>query len=368
MVRFRVDAIVGTLAAWLVAGSIASGGVLRSAGQSVLFGQPASFQEWDIRADPVGAGASSSTGPETDARSLVFHDGALYVGSTATLGAAGPTKYLPGPSGMLSVPASPSFEFLFPADRPRAGLNSRQLAINTSGTGFGAYGAGQQPTLTGISVGSQEPFNPGDAYYTISATQPNATISAPATLGSVGDFRPTAFAFSHSTNRFVTADGGPISRGGSTVIRFHSHTSGGIDFVNSTFSFQVDPSAALLVRGIAPISGSFASTLLGDPVSDGEVLLTLVRYEDGRLDPNELRVYSMSGVLLGTTVLGPSALNDPTGQAAKPSSLAVDEASGLLFVGEQIQGRIFTFQVPAPSSAAVFAGTAIVLGRRRSKA
>ncbi len=224
-----------------------------------------------------------------------------------------------------------------------------------------------------ISVASQEPLNPGDSYYTIRQTAPTGTISSPISPTG-GPFRPTAFSYSPSLDRFITVstssqppawdDQGPGI--GPTTIRFHAHNANGIDFLAAA-SFNIDNTGIMFIRGISPVPGSFASTLLGQSVADAEVLLTLARFEDGRSDPNSLRVYTLTGQLLGTSVITLPALNDPFGSVSRPSSLAVDSSSGVIYIGEQIEGRIVALQVPGPGTIAALFGLGVAMSSRRQR-
>ncbi len=91
--RGTMKTIRRTLAIGLVLlgyGALAHGGIVISSGQTPVFGRQTAYREWSVYTDPVGPGQSSSTSTNCDVRSMVFHDGSLYVGSTSTVGAADP--------------------------------------------------------------------------------------------------------------------------------------------------------------------------------------------------------------------------------------------------------------------------------------
>ncbi|MEO1130119.1 MAG: hypothetical protein AAFX05_10505, partial [Planctomycetota bacterium] len=299
-----------------------------------------------VSADPAPGLIGDTIGSPRD---MTFHDGRLHVtaGNIALID-GGAWSYEPGAAGDLSLPTSVILTGLAPADRF---LRARTVAVNASGVGFGAY-TGSTPTLVHVgSVGSGDT----DAF----------TIGgAPATLGPRFDFAPSFDPFSvefvEALGQFAVIENSQPSPAVSTLsIRTHDAASG-LGAASTSFSVTAG------TKGVTDISAGFASLLLGQPVAQA-ALLTYGRNDFGLADPAFLEVYAFDGTRLGATdvVLPEDGL--PPGSAAPRFDgwgVAVDEASGLLFIGER-SGRIYTLTIPAPGSAALVLVLGSFTSRRR---
>lgn len=343
-------------AVFVSCGAAASAGTLADSFSASVWGRSAQVRTWNTFFDVSGG----VIGPyEGRALGMAFQNGALYVVTGATLTDGGPIVYTPTAAGDLSVATSrPVFVGV-----PPVGLRfieARSVAINTSGSGYGAFGAGAAPTLVvgGAQQGSSSPLTVA----LNTANNPTGAAGPASVQGAADGVRSLAYAA--ALDRFISVG---TSSAAASTIRVHGHTASGIGAAESSFA------AIGGVTAVQQVSASFASALLGQTVTQA-ALLAAGRNDLGEVAPPFLALYSFSGTLLGSTDIAlRHPVGGPPGGAAFSNtidirSLAVDEASGLVYLGDR-GGLIYTVGIPAPGSALgmVIAGFAASARRRRRR-
>ena len=338
--------------------STALAGIQVGSGTATLFGRPSSWAAWDVFADPGTGIVNPTNGQPTG---LEFHDGRLYmVGAWEAIDRVAAVAYTPGAAASLSAPTRILFP-QYPAGDARRFVRTASITVNTSGSGLGAFTPGD-PTFVDLTV-SQASARGVATTQTLGAAA-NLTLRTTPALTDL----PYSLEFVPSLNQFVTLGGeADVSR---TTFRFYSHTSSGLGDMASQFTVT-DPNLNQFFAAQS-ISAGFASALLGFPVS-ADALLAVGFNMVGAATPPLLAVYSLTGQRLGSSTLSglPGYNGVPGGgEGPAPRSLAVDELTGHIYVGDRTQGRIYALSVPSvptPGCAALLAlgiGT-LATNRRR---
>jgi len=331
----------------------AAAGIVVGSGQLPLWGQQRSFTSWNVMFDPLPGVLNESSGRPIG---LEFHNGRLYMGNGALAIDHGVTFYDPGASGGLSTPTTQRISGLN-GDSRRFWLN-RGVTINTSAEGFGVS-AGSPPSLvaygkmeTGGDPGSAAVLTPSGSDLTMS---PLASLPSPI-------FSPRAIEFIPSLDQFLFLHG--EVQPDITTFTFLQDNAAGLAATPPVLSFNV----AGGIRGVQVVSPAFASTLAGMPISQESLLCVEANYLGIQQAPR-LLLLSLSGQQLASTDLllpGYAQFVGGNDFGPDPRSLAVDEANGLIFIGDRGTQQIHVLTVPNPGSGAalaLFAGFA--LRRRR---
>lgn len=261
-----------------------------------------------------------------------------------------PTYYTPGPGGDLSTPTTPRITNVLPPDGRRF-YQIRGLTVNASGAGYGGF-TGPDATLVTFGSDSVErrlsTLVPDQVNYTLGAltrTPPTSPL-------------PWAIEYVPSLDQFLVLSGD--ANPAVTNFDFHSHSAAGLGPHASSFTGSGG------IRAAQTVSASFASMLIGQPVSQ-ESLLCLEAGLLGISQPPRLVLYSLAGALLSSTDLLLPGYQDYPTEGLDPVSLAVDESSALLFVGDRGQARIHVLTVPSPTAAASVCFGALLAMRRRRR-
>ncbi|MDX2132936.1 MAG: hypothetical protein SFY69_12870 [Planctomycetota bacterium] len=332
---------VGVLAA------VAEAGVIEQTGAVSLWGRSSPYTSWNVFADPVDAG--SAGGVSGTPRGMDFHNGRLYVAHGGDLIGNALWFYEPGATGNLTVSNSrrPNFG---PGDSRRF-HSVLGVAINTSGAGYGGFAPGAEPLIV-----TQTRDQAGGAPTTVTVADTASPVPVSALAGLPGAaFPPASIEYSRALDRFLSVESSinPTV----AVVHVRPHTSAGLGAPTSSFTLAIDG-----VTGVDVISGSFAGALLGQNVPHAEVLLALSQDVLGQGFHPRLSVWTYAGVQLGQTQQVPI----PTSfERLSVKALAVDEANGLIFVGDSELGRITTLTVPGPGAGACVLGMLMCGVRRR---
>ena len=340
----RALVVCGGAGALVVGAAGAGAGVVTGTGTVPLWGHTYGYRTWDVYQDPtVFIGVDPVEGSP---RGMAFHNGSLYFVGAGSLIDTGPVRYAPGAAGDLSSPTTIRVP-VQPSD-PRRWLVPRSVAINTSGAGYGAF-AGAEPVLT--TVARDLVLSTTNKSITLGVT---GTTAAPGTPIDFSFTSPSAIEYAPSIDRFLSTfiDINPSQ----TTVSVHTHSAAGMTAVERSFTAMGG------IHGMDIISGSFAGGLLGMQVSQAEVILAFGHNDIGLSDPAFLAVYSLDGAAIG------SVANVPLSPLVNASSIAVDEASGNIYLGDRDTFTITVVHVPGPGAMGVgLAALAGAVGRRRSR-
>jgi len=339
MKPYKVCAGVGAL---LVGASAAGAGVVTGTGTVSIWGNARAYRTWDVYQDPtVFIGVDPVEGRP---RGMTFHNGSLYFVGAGSLIDTGPVRYAPGASGDLSSPTTIRVP-VQPSD-PRRWLVPRAVAINTSGAGYGAF-SGADPVLTTVA----KDFS-GSSSRSITLGVTGST-AAPGTPIDFSFIQPSAIEYAPSIDRFLSTliDINPTQ----TTVSVHTHSAAGMTAVERSFTAMGG------IKGLDVISGSFATGLLGAPVGEAEVILAFGHNDIGLSDPAFLAVYSLDGLQLGTVA------NVPLAPLVNASSIAVDEVTGNIYLGDGETFTITVVTVPGPGAWTVGVVAAAGAARRRRR-
>jgi hypothetical protein len=333
-----LGAIAGLVAAlWIVGvpATAARAGTVESEGSTTLWNNAVDYRTWNTLLDPtIYVGVEPVEGRATD---MAFHNGTLYVTHPSLLIDAGPMLYSPGATGDLSSPSTMRVP-VPPQSDPRRWIHGRFAAINTSGSGFGAFNG---PSATLAMLGNGNLSNTSS----FSLTPAGGVEVTMSQLGP-GPAFASSFEYAASIDRFVYTETDPSP--GVSVFYFATHDATGLTGFQQAFTAPLSG-----VRGMDMITGSFASSLLGMPVTEDEVILVLSTNLIGAGTPSQLSVYTLAGTRIGEL----ADLSMLPASATFGQGLAVDEAAGNIYIGEKLDGRIVVIHVPAPGAAMATNGT-----------
>lgn len=329
------------------AATLAHAGVVVGTGSTELWGRSASYRTWDVFRDAEGGLSEPFIGVPYD---LAFHNGRLYMANNAEARYAAGLSYQPGAAGDLT-----SATGLFTSGVPTLYRSLvRSFAINTSGSGYGAFG-GTQASLVGLArdagFGLTTPV--------FSSSGGNWSMNSPPTFSGIAEVE---IDYVRSIDRFVSLSTDGF---GTATVRVHPHSGSGIAAAERSFSVPMSGLPASMVQSVSIVSGGFASTLLGQSVSANEVLLFAASPADlGLSDQLVLYVTDLNGVRIGNYAVIPN-VGVPFVKA-----ITVDEANGLLFVGGRADfapdsGVISVLSIPAPGVASMVLGTGVLASLRR---
>jgi hypothetical protein len=314
-----VLALVATagFAASAFAGSVSGSGTL------TMYGFDYGVTTWDIRGD-AGAGTTAF-----GAEGMTFLDGTLYVSHdhNADRAAGRLVRYTPTATGDLS-----SATRIQMGNGPAGLWGPEGITINTSGSGYGSYAPGSSVRVVGLDTRGARAFgvfdtgNPGSNMLDTRASNP-----------ALDDIT-----FAGSLNKFAGVEDGA---GNTSFLRFFDRDTMLVEAASS----QVIDGA----KGITTVSGAFASSLTGQSVSTAQAFLVVSEF-DG------FAFYDANGNAIG------SALQFSAYAAIRElESVAVDEANGLIFLGDEGGTAIHVVTVPAPGAVALLGLAGLFAGRRR---
>lgn len=312
-----------------------------------LWGRQMAYTTWGVDGDGVAANASWES--PTD---LVVYKGKLFVANNTG------ARYAPG----YACASGAAGDLSTPLGKPSTGLTSnldyfapiRTLAINTSGSGLGAF-SGNEPTLVGFGRYSSDAKD--DAY--VYRDQGAAYATTKATTNYV----PRAVDFVPSLGKFATI--ARVTTFGTNRVSFWSHDASGLSASPDRF-FEFDGlGTGVDSYGISMsvISGSLASFLTGVSISQSEVLLVAgsPRGTYGWPEDLTLAVFDLDGNRLGSGIEVPNIGVDYV------KAIAVDEQNGLLYVGGHTEGgggSISVISIPSPGTILPLMLASAVLTRR----
>lgn len=310
------------------AASCAFAGNVTGSGTTNLYGRAYSVTTWNINADATGNSAAIF-----GAEGMTFHNGVLYVSHdhNANRASGRLVSYVPTALGDLSSPTTTVM-----GSGPEGVWGPEGITVNTSGTGYGSFAAGQSVNLVGIDsrgAGSFAVFNTGVAGSNGNALPVSGSYDDIAWVGSVDKFGVV--------EEVEDPNGGPDA----AVFRY----------VNK-FTMAAESAFAIPggTKGVAVVSAAFASSLTGNNAfSTAEALLFVTEF-DG------LAFYDTEGNAIGSLL----TLSD-YGAFGELESVAVDEANNLIFLGDEAGTAIHVVQVPAPGALALLGMGGLIAGRRR---
>jgi hypothetical protein len=330
------------VAAVSLATTLAHAGIISGQGSAAIGGASRPYTTWDIYQDVAGGFTLPFEGVPFG---MTFHDNRLYIANRGELLYGPGFHYTPGPAANLAVATEMRTTGMASND-PRRFIESGAMTFNTSGSGYG-WGAAGQSGLTGLGRLPNAPS--GNVSYTITPAGPDWTIGPTATMSFARDMD-----YISSTDRFALLDtfSFPAVR-----VTLHPHTVDGLGAQAAAFNVLTNAMAA------QPVSGAFASHIIGQNVAESQVLL--VAGSPALLGSStqiELAIYSLFGQQLGQTQ------TIPTIGVPLIKSIAVDEARGQLYIGGVSQftgGYITTITIPAPATIALPLLAAAFAARRR---
>ncbi len=348
----RVHAVF--LGALVVAAS-ASAGTQVGGGIATVWGRPTSFVTWDVVSDS-GLGLVGLA--EGRVRDMAWWNGRLYCGGANDAQDAGPWYYTPGPAGSLASPQE--INLTFTSGDSRRWLNNAAIAINTSGSGFGAFAAGSvDPTLALVGRSSIAPSAP--LAYTISHSGSAGSMSGTSTLPAVGTSLPVSLHYDGVRDRFVSLES-PLGNPSQTLLRTYPHNAAGLLTPDTSITINENG-----LNGFDRVSAAFASLMTNGAVQQGAYLT--VRRESlgsGGVQVELLVLSPDTGSVLSRTALPLPSFAEFDPSVSKASAIAVDEAGGRVFVSDSSAALIYVLSVPGPGAGAGMGLVGgVVAGRRR---
>jgi hypothetical protein len=316
---------VAALAVPAFAGSVSGSGSVS------LFGVSYPITTWGISTDSNPSGLPASFGAE----GMTFFGGNLYVSHDhdANRGDGKLVRYTPGAGGDLSAPTAITM-----GNGPYGKWGAEGITVNDSGSGFGSFLSGSAPAIAGVDTqGSPDFFGVFDS------GNPGSVITSQVSVTTGLD----DIAWVGSRNQFAAIEDGA---GTSAFLRYFDHTSSSMTVTAGSTSLIAG------AKGIATISANFAQLLTGLTITTAQALVVVSELE-------ALAVYDTNGVQIGTT----QSLSSYIPASGELESVAVDEANGLLFVGDEAGRAVHVLAIPAPGVAGLF-GLVAVAGLRRRRA
>lgn len=323
-------------------------GTVVDSGNITLASSSYPYRTWDITLDVTGGITQPFEGIPFG---MTFHQGKLYVANRGELIYGSGFTYTPSAAGNLTTATTMRTTGMANNDARRFIL-SGAFTFNTSGAGMGWDQTGSNG-LVGLGRGFSG--SPPQVYSVAPAAANNWTIgptsSVPTTALSARDIDYVA-----ALDRFAVLDAGFAP---TATISIHTHAASALSDPVTSFT----PFANAIA--MQPVSAAFAARIVGEPVADQPLLLvagapTLI----GETDQLELGIYTLTGTLLGTS------RRVPTIGVGQVKSIALDEASGQLYVGGVpdfggFGGRIAVINIPAPAGLVLSAAGLVTASRRR---
>ncbi|MFM9957819.1 MAG: hypothetical protein ACKVZJ_07065 [Phycisphaerales bacterium] len=357
--RFGLKPLTGHAARALLAIVIlaphATAGTQVGSGTASVWGRPTQYATWDVLPD---SGPGLVGFAEGRVRDMAWWNGRLYCGARNDAQDAGPWFYTPGSTSSLAAPTE--INFTFTGGDARRWLNNSTIAINTSGTGFGAFTPGAaNPTLALVGTPSNAPSS--TLAYTVSHAGPVGTMSATTALPPAGSPLPTSLHYDAQRDRFVTVQAS-LGNPSQSILRTYPHDAAGLLAPDTSLTINVNG-----LNGLDRVSAAFAAIITNGAVNQS-AYLALRRETTGisGVQVELLMLEPTTGSILSRTPLPLPAFDliDPT--ESKASAIAVDEAGGRLFVSDFALGTIHVLTIPAPGAIAPMAlGAAFARRRRR---
>ena len=316
----------------------AAGGSVIGSGSETLWGNTYSTTAWDVSTDAATIG-----GDFFQPEGMTYYNGTLYVTGDADETDPALVAYSTGGTGSL---ATANGIQMAPANNGSGAdrWGPEGITVNTSGSGYGA-GAGQ---LVSVESGSET-----DVYEGYTATI-DTTGAAPVAVGNLDQpfptFDPDDISFVASEDRFA-------------VINDPSR----IDFLDDGATLTASARASFFpfggvgvgdAKGLATISKAFADALTGGNSGTSEALIVV--YES-----NDIAVWDLDGTQIGSTENLANLLSSSNAvEPAEVESIAVDEANGLIFIGDEKGLAITTIVIPEPSTGLLLLGLLGFVRRR----
>jgi hypothetical protein len=324
-----------TIAALVIvagAASAALAGSVTGTGSLDLYGRSYSVTTWNIVNDAQTNRADSEFGAE----GMTFHNGVLYVSHdhNANRSASRLVQYTPGPTGNLTTSSITAM-----GAGPNGTWGPEGITVNTSGSGFGAFGPSDSVRIVGLDSrgsGAFGVFNTGAPGSAQSPTaSPSAALDDVAFVGSLDKFA--------GVEEVVDPLGGPDS----SLLRFYDKTSMTLE----SFSFEILAGA----KGLTVVSAAFAELLTGTSVDTDQAFIVVTEF-DG------FAIYDTNGNLRRSALtFGDYA------PIEELESIAVDEANNLIFLGDEAGNAIHVVSVPTPGAIGVLGLAGVVVARRRRR-
>jgi hypothetical protein len=340
----------------LVLAASASAGTQVGSGSTNVWGRPTAFVTWDVASDS-GFGLVGLA--EGRARDMAWWNGRLYCGGANDAQDAGPWYYTPGAAGSLASPNE--INLTFTSGDSRRWLNNATLAINTSGSGFGAFAAGSvDPTLALVGRSTFAPSAP--RAYTLSHSGSAGSMSGTSTLPSSGASVSVSLHYDAVRDRFVSLES-PLGNPSQTLLRTYPHTAAGLLTPDTSITINENG-----LNGFDRISASFASLMTNGAVQQGAYLT--VRREalgSGGVQVELLMLSPDTGSVLSRTALPLPSFAEFDPSVSKASAIAVDEAGGRVFVSDSSAALIYVLSVPTPGAGAAMALIGAVIASRRRR-
>ncbi|MDX2017160.1 MAG: hypothetical protein SFY95_05900 [Planctomycetota bacterium] len=304
-----------------------------------LYGTNYSVASFNVISD-VGL-AGTSLQPE----GMTFYNGTLYVAGDRDNGETrGSLVAYAG--GNLASPTRIALGQALDSD---AGSNQNWgpegITVNTSGSGYGSFssGPGRLAGVEGAGRDRAGVINLSDGSVT------DLVGNAPQVFGNFDDL-----AFSASADAFFAVDGDLAS---SPLVRLNKFTLA----VEATIVANWGGGNA---KGLTVVSKAFAELLTGASILTDQAFIAAIKDGTGPLGVNRLVVADLNGNIIGSqqgfnlTGLG--------SRASEIEAIAVDEATGRIFVGDEGTRTIHVLTIPAPSALALL-GVAGLAGARRRR-
>ncbi|MDX2114104.1 MAG: PEP-CTERM sorting domain-containing protein [Planctomycetota bacterium] len=310
----------------LAAAGLAQAGSVSGSGSASFFGSVLPITTWNIATD------AAATSTEFGAEGMAFLNGTLYVthDHDSVRSAGNLVQYTPGAGGNLGAFTRTQF-----GSGPAGLWGPEGITFNTSGSGYGSYGAGTSVKLVGVETRGTNSFGVFD---TGAPGSNPADIVLPAP--EIDDIT-----WVPSLGLFAAPEEGA---GDASNLRFFDGV-----------TMATLPGMTALIdgtKGITTVSAAFASQLTGLPVTTSEALIVVSELK-------ALAVFDTTGVQIGGTVDLSSYL---TG-VSELESVAVDELNNLLYLGDEAGRSIHVVTVPVPGAVAL-AGIALAGVARRRRA